>query len=469
MSTMTAERYRHDIALARQANLNALLPFGNVERREFYDLCDEQGILITQYLSMQYRYRADRSFLHRAEQVLAETVALLDPHPSVITWIMNGEPDLDTHLALDLPLAERCRTLDPSRPVQVSSFPIMPLEYGNEDRAMHDWLAKFCHYTGAIYRDLGATGSHSLVAEFGQQSLPSLETLRELGIRQAWPPDWEVIQEHNGCPDELCLYEHERPPAQTIEELIEATQRYQGEAIRYYIDHFRCHRGDWCHALFQFHLVDSWPAVTWSVADYARRPKASYGYLQEAFEPFTLAPDCPPVFCLPGETLEVPLYVINDGPRPVQGQAHIAVYDNTQRRLLERTHNVEVDANSSRWVDTLRWEVPGDAQEEIHSLHLALKTVEGRFLARRPYRILVRSGYAIPLADPDLARAGWSWHRHEEGDARVTYERENDRCFARLRTRHGRISGARSCSLCYRPGPVLRQVLYAICSLGSKR
>jgi hypothetical protein len=121
---------------------------------------------------------------------------------------MNGEPNQETHVLLDQPLAQRCRVLDPSRMMQVSSFPIMSQHLLNEDAGMHDWLAKFCHYTGVIGRESGQTGSHSLVAEFGHQSLPGIEMLHELGVEQLWPPDWDTIAAHNGHQDELRQYEN---------------------------------------------------------------------------------------------------------------------------------------------------------------------------------------------------------------------------------------------------------------------
>ena len=49
---MTPERYKKDVELLREANLNTVHPFCVVEKQEFYDQCDRAGILVYQDFPM---------------------------------------------------------------------------------------------------------------------------------------------------------------------------------------------------------------------------------------------------------------------------------------------------------------------------------------------------------------------------------------------------------------------------------
>jgi len=354
MSTVTPERYRTDVELARDANMNAFLVFGNVEKHDFYRICDEHGMLVMQYFSIQYSYNVNPSLVERGYAVLEDMVAMLDIHPSVIAWVMNGEGDERTRTLLSVPLARRCRQLDPTRLVETASFPIMSQYLLNEDPSTHDHRALRSHYTGLTGRMSGQTGANSLVHEFAYMSLPSVDMLREIGIGHIWPPDWEIIIAHNGRALDLSQHEIEGAVAQSLEELVDLTGRYAGEALRYYIDHYRSHRFTYCNGLYHFLLTDCWPAVTWSIVDYQRRPKVAYAYVKEAFSPVNWMPDCPPVFCVPGQDLEIPLHLVNDLPQDQIGHVGNASLKDAQgNTLIERSYALDCRANSGNQVDVL--------------------------------------------------------------------------------------------------------------------
>jgi hypothetical protein len=261
--------------------------------------------------------------------------------------------------------------------------------------------------------------------------------LEEIGVERLWPPDWETITAHNGWRDELLQHEAEGlPRAKSIEELIARTQHYQGEHVRYFIDHFRCHRFSRCNSFFQFHFADCWPAVTWSVLDYRRRPKASFQYLKESFAPVTVAPDCPPVFCLASERIEVPVYGVNDTPWPAAGyEAHASICDAAGETLARKTWRVDLPANSAVRLGVVRWRAPSTlaADRETTTLILTLADGQGTQVTSRRYRTFVCRSYSVPLADPVFERRDWSWFRIEEGTSQIEYAQQDGRTFARFR------------------------------------
>jgi hypothetical protein len=349
---------------------------------------------------------------------------------------MNGEGNERTTTQLAVPLARHCRQVDPSRVVQISSLPYLSTYHRREDPSIHDHNALRCHYTALTGRESGQTGAHSIVHEFGFQSLPSIEALREIGVTSLWPPDWETIAAHNGRQTDLVQYESDRPPARDAAELVLSSQLYQGEALRYYIDHYRCHRFTRCNGLFQFQLVDCWPAATWSIADYRREPKASLAYVREAFAPRTVVPDCPPVFCLPGDDLEVPVYVVNDLRETLRScQVGAMVVDPEGEPLARLACSHDVESNVAQQVDTLRWRVPPDSGDVDLRLVLWLADHEGHDVARRNDRILVRSRGPVHIMEPAFAKdmpLPFGWELHQGREATLTREEEAPYVFVRF-------------------------------------
>ena len=47
-STMTRKRYEFDVQLMKDANMNMVRSYCVVEREEFYDVCDEKGVMVYQ-------------------------------------------------------------------------------------------------------------------------------------------------------------------------------------------------------------------------------------------------------------------------------------------------------------------------------------------------------------------------------------------------------------------------------------
>src|SRR3989304_1874485 len=76
-------------------------------------------------------------------------------------------------------------------------------------------------------------------------------------------------------------------PAQytPLADYIQESQAYQAFYFRYVIDQWRRKKflpvGGYVHFLF----ADGWPAITWAILDYFRRPKAGFRALAESSRP----------------------------------------------------------------------------------------------------------------------------------------------------------------------------------------
>ena len=66
---------------------------------------------------------------------------------------------------------------------------------------------------------------------------------------------------------------------------------------------------------FAFMLNDPAPAISWSVVDWRRRPKAAYQVLLTAMSPVLICAEYPEERYEVGDRLSLPLFVVNDFAR----------------------------------------------------------------------------------------------------------------------------------------------------------
>ncbi len=93
-SRITKDRYRQLIKSVRDTNMNMLRVWGGgiYESDDFYDLCDELGILVWQdFMFACSMYPGDREFLENVRQEAVDNVKRLRHHPSIVIWCGNNE------------------------------------------------------------------------------------------------------------------------------------------------------------------------------------------------------------------------------------------------------------------------------------------------------------------------------------------------------------------------------------------
>jgi len=292
LDELNADLFAADIAAAKNANVDALRIVANVLPRDFYRQADEAGMLVFQDLPLTgtyvYHARADeaRFFESAARQQVAEMVAMLQNHPSIVAWTAHDEPpwlatnfDLgDVHAvrqnhSIDQDLKALFEKLDPTRPALAAS--------GDVD--LHLMLG----WTDGSWRDIGLV-EPLMVTAFGAQSLPSVDSPAWDEVRVRWPvaddePAWRYagFQPVNWAERGAGL-----PSAyRSLEEYIAASQGYQAGVVRYAAEHMRTRKFESCWGAFAYHLVDPFSGIGFGMLDGARRPKLALEALTHAFKP----------------------------------------------------------------------------------------------------------------------------------------------------------------------------------------
>jgi beta-mannosidase len=150
------------------------------------------------------------------------------------------------------------------------------------------------------------------VSEFGAQAVPEAAEFMDPA---RWPDlDWERLAHSHAL--QKGVFDRHVPPGDfpSFEAWREATQAYQAELIKSHVEVLRRLKYRPTGGFCQFSLVDALdhPAVTWSVLDAERRPKAGFGALAAACRPVLVTADRPPATVRPGQALALDVHVVND-------------------------------------------------------------------------------------------------------------------------------------------------------------
>ncbi|MBI5034038.1 MAG: beta galactosidase jelly roll domain-containing protein [Chloroflexi bacterium] len=352
LDRVSVESLSRDLALVRGANLDLVRVHAHIGSHDFYRLCDEQGVMVMCDFPLIWTYafnlplEEQTAFRASVLQQVQDMIGLLGSHPSIILWSMHNEPPWtpdgsflgsdvhasETNRQLDESAAEHTRALDPMRPVITAS--------GQYDQHLyHGW------YTGSWRdnRDLHP----AFPTEFGVQALPNLDSPVWGTVNTNWPVDVEdPTWAHAGYQSIFWGSPGVGAPSQyaSLAEYVKESQAYQAFYIRYTIDQWRRQKfapvGGYIHFLF----TDGWPAITWSVLDYGRLPKAGYHALAEVSRPAHVCVDLEEGYAVEGAfhltypiggRFRANLYCVNDDYR-LGGRTQLSWWLEPKRGWLRR-------------------------------------------------------------------------------------------------------------------------------------
>jgi beta-galactosidase/beta-glucuronidase len=277
---------------------------GIYERDIFYELCDRAGILVWQdFMFACAAYPIYREFLDEVEAEAVFQVQRLRNHPCLMIWCGNSENEW-LHQAGNLKKGNEQRIIgetiwshvlrevvednDPTRAYHQSSpFGKNRLDYNDlatGDR--HSWEV----WADWMPSDTWLLDTGRFISEFGIQAFPCAETVAEIAPQARELFDIDVAH-HQRMPEgteRLVKYvaAHYKMPA-TLQGWIEISQGLQALLLGRAIEHWRRHRFHTAGCLiWQFN--DAYPAISWSLLDYSRRPKVALVAAQRFFAPVLL-------------------------------------------------------------------------------------------------------------------------------------------------------------------------------------
>ena len=371
---VTPEIHRQILQSARDAHMNMVREWGGgiYETDDFYDICDELGIMVWQ----EFMFGGDMgpggaAFQDNVKQEAIDQVERLRDHPSIVLWCGNNETETGwVHWGDRLNFKESIAPTDrdevwqnyvnlfhgilpgvvnrygypvpywPSSPS--ANFEDPPDSQTNGD--MHYWqvwhaLAPIEEYTHQFPR---------FMSEYGFQSFPEMRTIRsfakpeDMDIRSATMQDHQ--KNHGGNERILSYMLRWYPEPKDFASFVYMSQVLQAEAIKVGAEHLRRQMPNTMGSLY-WQLNDCWPVASWASIDYYGRWKALQYYARRFYDDVLVSP-----FAHEGK---VDVYVVSDKLQPLSGQVHWRLLDFSGKVLLEKTQDVEVPAQSSAVYFTL--------------------------------------------------------------------------------------------------------------------
>ncbi|EFL03991.1 MULTISPECIES: glycoside hydrolase family 2 protein [Streptomyces] len=338
VSRVDAARYRRRLAQAAKAGVNLVRVWGGgiYESEDFYDACDEAGLLVWQdFLFACAAYPEEEPLRTEVEAEARENVVRLMPHPSLVLWNGNNEnlwgfrdwgwaeelngASWGEGYYLDL-LPRVVAEADPTRPYWAGSpWSGSPERHPNNPRhgTTHSWEV-WNRLDYAAYRE----DVPRFMAEFGWQAPPAYATLRRALGEDQLAPDSPDMLHHQKAADgngKLArgLAPHFGAPV-GFDAWHYLTQLNQARAVATGIEHWRAH---WpvCAGTVLWQLNDCWPVTSWAAIDGAEREKPLYHELRRLYADRLLS--------LTVRDGRLALAVVNDAPTPWEGRARVRRLD----------------------------------------------------------------------------------------------------------------------------------------------
>ncbi len=299
LSELNKQKIQEQTVLIKEANINIIRMHAHVNRSEYYDECDRQGILVWQDFALQWTYDDSPEFIYSAVSQIKDMVRLHFNHPSIVFWCCHNEPGKQKE-TLDPLLYEAVKDLDSSRIIRIAS--------NYEEHPYDGWYWGNKEHFAA--RPMGP-----LVTEFGAQALPELQSLKKIIPRKDLEDPSEQSWAYHDFQYEQTFNVAEIDRGKNVKQFIDNSQDYQAGLLKTAIDFYRRGKNNDITGIFQFMFIDCWPSITWSVVDYFGIRKKGYSALQKAFQPLYISVNIRQKKNFEGQKLKIDYWIINDFQR----------------------------------------------------------------------------------------------------------------------------------------------------------
>ncbi|XP_012510827.1 PREDICTED: beta-mannosidase [Propithecus coquereli] len=309
------------------ANMNTLRVWGGgiYEQDEFYELCDELGIMVWQdFMFACALYPTEQGFIDSVRAEVAYQIRRLKSHPSVIIWSGNNEneaalrmdwfhinfTDLQTYIDDYVTLyvkniREMVLAGDKSRP-------FIPSSPTNGDETIAEgWVSQnpYSNYFGDVHFydyisdcwDWKVFPKARFASEYGYQSWPSFSTLEKVSSKEDWSfnSKFSLHRQHHADGNKQMLYQaglhfklpQSTDPLRTFKDTIYLTQVMQAQCVKTETEFYLRSRseivkeqGHTMGALY-WQLNDIWQAPSWASLEYGGKWKMLHYFARRFFAP----------------------------------------------------------------------------------------------------------------------------------------------------------------------------------------
>jgi beta-mannosidase len=384
--------YRTLIQDVKKANMNMLRVWGGgiYENDVFYDLCDENGIMIWQdFMFACSMYPGNKEFLDDVRNEAIQNIVRLRRHPSIALWCGNNEIDegwknwgwqkqygynpedsaaiyKNYRVIFNSILPSAVRKFDSTR----AYIPTSPLHGWGRPQSLTEGDA---HYWGVWWGKEPFTTYEKKVgrfmSEYGFQAFPDYSTIKKFTSPEDRVAGSAVMKAHQKHPtgyetiDEYLLQDYKKP--KNFESYAYVSQLLQAKGI---ITAIEAHRRakPYCMGTMFWQLNDCWPAVSWSSRDYYGKKKALQYALPAAYDQILISPVI--------ENGHVKVYISSDVQNLYRAEMTVKTLDFEGNLYSDEGFAVDIPENSSLvYYDTLQSALLGKLDPKKTLLLVTLK------------------------------------------------------------------------------------------------
>ncbi|MEI7483628.1 MAG: glycoside hydrolase family 2 protein [Ignavibacteriota bacterium] len=360
---VTKEKYRALIKTAKETNMNMLRVWGGgvYEDDEFYNQCDENGILVWQdFMFACAMYPWDKEFLMNVWKEATYNVMRLYNHPSIALWCGNNEidegwqnwgwqnsyNDKEKHNIWNgykkifnelLPLIFDSPFINAP---YISSSP--EIGWGHKESMTQGDSHYWGVWWGMEKFDTLEKKVPRFMSEYGFQGFPDTSTINrftDIKDRYLFSDVLKTHQKHPTGYETLTKYmEMYGLKTSDYNEFMKNTQTLQILCLKTAIEAQR-RAMPYCMGTLLWQFNDCNPVVSWSLIDYYGMPKPSLEVVKRLYDDILIIPV--------EENGVIKVYVVNDRNETVSGKLTLQNRKNKDETTMF-IKGIDVEPNSSK-------------------------------------------------------------------------------------------------------------------------
>jgi len=401
----TPERLRSLLGMMRQGHQNMVRVWGGgfYESTEFYEICDELGLMVWQDCCFACgNYPDHPDFIANVQKEIEQNIRRIRHHASLAIIAGNNEDyqiaegeDWGYDIDDDDP-EHWTKTAFPARKIYEIVLPDMMSRlvpyvpywrsspYGGSstrDSTVGDvhiwdvWHGPMHPYQ--MYKDFTAR----FVSEFGFESPPDMRTIKAMLTRpedrQSQSLAFDAHDKGPGNRRRFTMYmgENFRFRMDPLEDYVYCARLLQADAIGFAYNawrrEFRGPGEEVCSGVLVWQLNDSWPGTSWAMIDYTLRPKPLYYVVKRALQPVTVGMErtvtqAQPltIRSYPDETCKMAVWATSNLPSALKVRVEFAAWDVTTGRkvdLSQRHLKATLQPNRSTELCEFSMEAPANS------------------------------------------------------------------------------------------------------------
>lgn len=342
LSRVTTKNYSDLLSLAKQANINIVRVWGGgiYENDEFYNLCDELGLLVWQdFMFACGAYPENDEFISNVSEEVTQNVLRLQHHACLALWCGNNENEwiwfqeqkfsykkMPGYKIYHNIIPKLLKKNDPQRPYWESS------PFGNDDDPnsfesgnTHQWNI----WSRWIDYDEVKNDRSLFVTEFGFQGPANKDTFEKYLPRENRSIHDKIFEHHNkqieGQERIIKFLSGHLPVKTEWNDYLYLAQLNQAFALKTCLEYWRTNGRTNGSIIWQ--LNDCWPVTSWSIVDSEINPKLAYYFVKNAFAPQLLY--------FKDEESKIKIILLNQNKNRISGRLRLTVISSTSGEILK--------------------------------------------------------------------------------------------------------------------------------------